>query len=221
MSLAESMEVSVQATSRSSGPPASFPTVAVARFGAGVTPGAAALAFGILLVPGAGTRAQTVVPSAEETAAWEPIRFLEGTWEAEISGSLGTGRGRRTYEEVFDGLYTLSKHASVRLPQAESPEGDHHRELGVYSYDRVRGTIVLREFMVEGYVVRSTCDTSSRRFVCTTEAVESGPGIRARLTVEISDPFRFVETYELDFPGRETSVHLTNTWTRVPDLGAR
>lgn len=208
----------MEAGSRSSGP-AGFLTVAVARFSAGNTPAAAALAFGILLALSGGARAQTFAPSAKERAAWEPIWLLEGTWEAEIGGSLGTGRGRRTYERVFDGLYTVSKHASLRLPQAESPQGDHHRELGVYSYDRVRGTIVLREFMVEGYVLRSTCDTSPMRFVCTTEDVESGPGIRARLTVEISDPFRFVETYELDVPGAETSVHLMNAWTRVPDLG--
>jgi hypothetical protein len=106
----------------------------------------------------------------------------------------------------------------VRLPQEKSPAGDHHRELAVYSYDRERGTIVLREFMLEGYVLRSTCETEPRRFVCTAESIESGPGMQARLTVEISDAYSFDETFELASPGEELQVYFTNTWTRVPDL---
>lgn len=163
-------------------------------------------------------RAQTVVPTAKELEAWEPIWLLEGTWKAEIRGSLGDGEGLRTYEKTMDGVYTVARHVSVRLPQPESPEGDHHRELAVYSYDRERGTIVLREFIVEGYVLQSACVTEPRRITCSTESVESGPGIRARLTIDISDPFRFLETYELAFPGEELEALFTNTWTRVPAL---
>jgi hypothetical protein len=154
----------------------------------------------------------------QEPDPWEPFRLLEGTWEAGIDGRLGQGVGRRSYEFIFDGMYLVSRHASVRLPQELSPEGDHHRELAVYSYDRERGTIVLREFIVEGYVLRSTCETEPRRFVCTAEAIESGPGMRSRLTVEISDPYRFEEIFELASPGEELRVYFTNSWTRVPDL---
>lgn len=150
---------------------------------------------------------------------WEPLRLLEGSWDGSIDGVLGRGVGRRTYEFIFDDLYLVSRHASVRLPQDQSPEGDHHREFGVYSYDRERGMLVLREFMVEGYVLRSTCETGPMRFVCTAEEVESGSGIRARLTIEISDAFHFTEIYELAMPGKPLRRYLTNAWTRVPDLG--
>lgn len=78
--------------------------------------------------------------------------------------------------------------------------------------------MVLREFMVEGYVIRSACEVEPMRFVCTSEHVESGTEIRARLTVELTDPYRFLEIYELGFPGEEMKVHFTNRWTRVPDL---
>lgn len=149
---------------------------------------------------------------------WEPYRLLEGTWEGEIDGRLGRGVGRRSYEFVFDGRYLVSRHASVRLPQERSPDGDYHRELGVYSYDRERGTVVLREFMEEGFVIRSDCRTEARRFVCVAEEVESGSGIRARLTVEIADRYRFREVYELGWPGEELELYFTNTWTRVPEL---
>ncbi len=134
---------------------------------------------------------------------WEPYRLLEGTWEGEIDGRLGRGMGRRSYEFVFDGLYLVSRHASVRLSQEQSPEGDYHRELAVYSFDRERETVVLREFMEEGHVIRSDCRTEARGFVCVAEEVESGSGIRARLTVEIADRYRFREIYELGWPGQE------------------
>ncbi|UCC83986.1 MAG: hypothetical protein JSW46_03360 [Gemmatimonadota bacterium] len=161
-------------------------------------------------------------PAAQDQDAeidpWAPLRLLEGTWEGVIDGRLGHGTGRRSYEFIHGGRYLVSRHASVRLPQDESPEGDYHRELAVYSYDRERGTIVSREFMVEGFVTTSTCETEPMRFVCTAEAIESGPGMQSRLTVEISNPYQFVEIFELAWPGEELQVYFTNTWTRVPDL---
>jgi hypothetical protein len=161
-------------------------------------------------------------PGAEEHAAkpdpWEPFRLLEGTWEGTIEGRLGEGRGQRRYDFILDGLYLVSRHASVRLPQEKSPKGDYHRELAVYSFDREREAIVLREFIVEGFVLQYLCEVEPKRFVCTSESVESGSGMRARLTVEVSDRYRFHETFELASPGQELEVFFTNSWTRVPNL---
>jgi hypothetical protein len=161
-------------------------------------------------------------PAGEEQAAkpdpWEPFRYLEGTWEGAIQGRLGEGVGQRRYEFILDGLYLVSRHASVRLPQEKSPKGDYHRELAVYSFDREREAIVMREFIVEGFVLQYLCQVEPKRFVCTSESVESGPGMRARLTVEVSHRYRFRETFELASPGQELEVFFTNSWTRVPDL---
>ena len=159
-------------------------------------------------------------PDEDEAVAdpWEPFRLLPGTWEAAIAGRLGQGTGIRRYEFTHDGIYLVAKHASVRLPQEKSPQGDYHRELAIYSFDRERGTIVLREFMIEGYVLRYTCQVEPKRFVCTSESIESGPGMRARLTIEISDRYRFDEIFELASPGQELSVYFTNRWTRIPDF---
>ena len=187
-----------------------------------------ALSIGITLLVGAWAlvsaerlRAQNAPAEQQQNAEpdpWEPLRLLEGTWEAAIDGRLGKGVGLRRYEFIFDGLYLVSRHASVRPPQEKSPEGDHHRELGVYSYDRERGKIILREFFEEGYVLRSVCETEPMRFVCTGEEIESGPGMRSRLTIEIADSHRFDEIFELGWPGKELQVYFTNTWTRIPDL---
>ncbi len=153
---------------------------------------------------------------AEAPDPWAPLELLVGSWEGEITGKLGTGRAFRHYEMSFRDRYLVGRHRSVRLPQEKSPEGDQHEELAVFSYDSERRTIVLREFMSEGVVVRSTCETTGMKVVCISEAVESGPGIRARLTLEIEDRYRFTEIYELAFPGRELEHYFTNHWTRSP-----
>jgi hypothetical protein len=155
---------------------------------------------------------------AAERDPWEPFRLLPGTWEGSIDGRLGQGTGVRRYEFLHDERFLLSRHSSVRLPQEKSPKGDHHRELGVFSFDRERGTIVYREFIVEGFVLRYTCAVEPRRFVCTTESVENGSGMRARLTVEVADRFRLDEIFELASPGQELQVYFTNRWTRRPAL---
>lgn len=126
---------------------------------------------------------------------WAVLKQLEGTWDGEIDGKLGTGRGVRRYQLILDDQFLLCRHRSVRLPQDKSPAGDQHEELGVFSFDRERQAIVYREYMIEGVVVRSRCQAAGSKLVCTSEAVESGPGIRSRLTLEITDRYRFTETY--------------------------
>ncbi len=166
------------------------------------------------------TPKQVMRPTATAgTDPWGPLRQLEGRWQGAIDGRLGTGSGVREYEFVLEDQFLFYRHASVRMPQDKSPAGDHHRELAVFSYDRERRAIVLREFMVEGVVPRSLCEVGGSRVVCVSEHVESGPGIRARLTLEFDSPFAFTETYELAFPGDEALKHyFTNRWTRLPVL---
>jgi hypothetical protein len=156
--------------------------------------------------------------ATEEADPWELLRLLEGSWTGTIDGKLGTGTGVRQYDFVLGGRYLACRHESVRLPQEKSPKGDQHQELAIFSFDDERRKIVLREFMVEGVVSRYVCDTEDRQLVCVTEAVESGPGIRARLTLEVTDRYRFTEIYEIAWPGRELELYFTNRWTRSPKL---
>ena len=173
------------------------------------------------LAPGSAAGAESRADdtqTAGEADPWAPLELLLGSWEGAIDGRLGTGRGIRRYERVVGGKYVLMRHSSVRPPQQKSPAGDQHQELAIFSFDRERGKIVLREFMIEGVVTRCECEMEPKRFVCTSESVESGPGIRSRLTVEIEDRYRFREIYELAFPGKELAVFFNIQWTRLPEL---
>ena len=156
-------------------------------------------------------------PTAPDPEKWGPLRHLEGRWEGAIDGSLGTGVGLRHYEFFHEGQYLMRRHASVRMPQEKSPNGDHHREIGIYSYDSKRKTIVLREFMIEGVVARSTCEIDGMKVVCVSEHVESGEGITSRMVVEFKNPFEYTESYDLSFPDGE-KVQFENRWTRLPSL---
>ena len=158
--------------------------------------------------------------STAEADPWGPLKQLVGSWEGQIDGKLGTGKGIRRYDFILGDRYLMARHSSVRLPQEKSPQGDQHEEIGIFSFDSERQTIVFRAFMIEGFVNRYTCDTEPAKIVCVTESVESGPGTRVRLKIEIADRYSFVEHCEIAWPGRDLEPYFTVRWTRAPTLAA-
>ena len=152
--------------------------------------------------------------SADDT--WADYQFLLGSWAGAIDGALGTGAGERSYELIIGDRYLLSRHTSHRPPQEKSPEGDAHEEWGIFSYDRTRSVVVYRQFLIEGFVNRYTCQTrrEPQGFVCETEEVESGPGMRARWEVMRTGADSFEETFALAAPDKELQILFTNRWTR-------
>lgn len=188
-------------------------------------PGALAIASGIALC--LGVLRQAPLPAQEQpssgaqaqTDPWTTLHRLVGTWEGQIDGRLGTGRAVRRYEMVLGDHFLLGRHSSVRPPQEATPRGDTHEEIGIFSFDPERGVVVYRQFVIEGFVNRYTCEVEPARFVCTSESVEGGAGMQARWSVEIPDRFGFRETFELAGPDQELTPLFTNRWTRIPDLG--
>ncbi len=170
------------------------------------------------LLPGQTPQGSPPQKSAASADQWGPLKLLVGVWEGEIEGKLGQGKGLRRYEFILGERFLQSRHISVRLPQEKSPKGDEHEEMAVFSWDGQRGSIVQREFFSEGVVVRSLCVVEGMKVVCNSESVENGPGIRARLTLEIIDRYRFTETYEIAWPGKELEHYFTNKWTRSASL---
>ena len=113
------------------------------------------------------------IPSEKDP--WGPLRSLEGHWEGAISGKLGTGTGVRDYEFILDGHYLIFRHDSVREPQEKSPEGDHHRELSVFSFDSERQKIVLRSFNIEGFVLQYLCTVTDTKITCESSTSKAAP----------------------------------------------
>jgi len=81
---------------------------------------------------------------------WEPLWLFLGRWSGTCSGKPGEGRIERTYAFVLNEQFIQLTGRSTFEPQEKNPEGETHEELGFWSYDRIRGTHVCREFLAEG-----------------------------------------------------------------------
>ncbi len=143
------------------------------------------------------------------TEVWEPVRYLVGRWEGEVSGQPGKGRCERAYRFVMNNRYIEVRNKSTYPPQPKNPKGEVHEDWGMISFDRNRKTFVLRQFHVEGFV--NTYVAEPRRgsvLVFQTESIENiAPGYRARETYTITGPDNFVERFEIAGPGKDFEIY--------------
>ncbi len=164
--------------------------------------------------------ASAVLGQEQSNPAWDTLKLLLGSWQGTIDGGLGTGTAVRKYELILGGRFLLSRHSSVRLPQPQSPGGDNHEEWGIFSFDRSRAKVIYRQFVIENFVNQYVCeiDPSRPTFVCLTESVENGDGLRARWTVTMVNRHTFDEVFELAAPGADFEEYFVNHWTRMPRI---
>lgn len=144
------------------------------------------------------------------------VKFLEGRWGSVNRGEPGEGRGERSYEFVLRGRYLEGRNRTV-YPPTEKSKGETHEDLSLFSFDKARGKVVLRQFHVEGFVNQYACASADGAFVCESEAIENIPaGWRARETWKLEDGGTVQETFELAAPGKEYAVYSTAVLKRKP-----
>ncbi len=76
---------------------------------------------------------------------WEPVRFLAGSWEGDVSGQPGSGKCLREYRFVMNNRYLEVRNRSTYPAQPANPKGEVHQDWGMISYDRARHALVLRQ----------------------------------------------------------------------------
>ncbi len=143
------------------------------------------------------------------TDVWEPIRRFVGNWSGASTGQAGEGAVSRRYSWVLGDRYLNEVNTSVYPLQEKNKLGERHEHWGMFSYDKSRKTIVLRQFHVEGFVntYRITA-ASGDKIVFESEAFENfSNSWRARETYEFLGADEFVETFELAAPGKEFAVY--------------
>ncbi len=176
---------------------------------------AAAVLIGCALLLHAGH----VTGQEKKPDPWEPIRFLAGEWEGTAEGQSGSGTVRRTYSFVLKNRYLHEKNVSSYPPQKANETGEIHEHWSFFSYDRRRGTLVLRQFHQEGFVNQYTLNKDASgpgKLVFDSENFENFDNDwKARETYEIRSNDEFVETFELAEPGKELQVYSMNTLRRV------
>src|SRR5438552_14096900 len=170
----------------------------------------------LLFVPVA-LAGQHAFPKKDE--AWKAIRFLVGTWDGAAEGEAGRGTVKRTYEFVMNGRFLHERNISTYPPQKKNPKGEVHEHWTMFSYDRARNTLVIRQFHQEGFVnqyampVTTNTDTG---LIFESEGFENLPaGWKAREQYTVVSDNEFVETFTLAPPGKDFEVYSQTRFKRA------
>jgi hypothetical protein len=148
------------------------------------------------------------------------VRFLVGRWNGTSDGQAGRGSVSRVYEPVLNGRYIHERNRSEYPAQPANPKGEVHEHWSFLSYDKIRQTVVLRQFHVEGFVNTYRLlprNGTDKRLVFESEQIENLPGDwKARETYEQISQDEFTETFELASPGKAFEVYGKARLSRVP-----
>jgi hypothetical protein len=170
----------------------------------------AALAGALALMVARGARAQ----SAD---AWAPIRRLLGEWSGVSSGVAGEAQVTRRYALALDGRFINEVNVSVYPPQEKNKNGERHEHWGMFSYDKAKKAVILRQFHVESFVnTYRLASSEADKIVFESESFENfNNSWRARETYEFMSKDEFVEYFELAAPGKDFDLYSRTHLKRV------
>jgi hypothetical protein len=144
---------------------------------------------------------------------WEPLRFLEGTWEGQGDGMSGVSMVRQEYQFILNGNFLRMKTRSEFKPQEKNPKGEIHEDVGFFSHDKARKKVVLRVFYVEGFINQyiGTISEDGKTLTFETEAIENAPpGTRAELVFQKTGVDALEQSFYVAWPGKDFSCFSTN-----------
>jgi hypothetical protein len=160
--------------------------------------------------------AATAQPAAPDNFA--VIAPMLGKWSGPQEGQPGKGASERVYEPALNGRFIRVRNTSTYAPQEKNPKGERHEDEGVFSFDRARKRILLRQFHVEGFVITYVQDADAKPGTVsfTSESIENiAPGWRARETYVFHGPDEIEEIFELAEAGKPFAVYSRTRLKRV------
>ena len=147
---------------------------------------------------------------AQSANAWQPLERFVGTWQGTARGQAGEGAVVRTYAKVLGGRFIQEANTSTYPPQEKNKKGEVHEHSGMFSYDKQRKVLMLRQFHIEGFVntYKQVSEPNAAKLVFESEGFENfNNSWKARETYEFDGDDRFVETFELAPPGKDFQVY--------------
>ena len=166
--------------------------------------------------------AGVVAPAAAaelESDPWVPIRRFVGSWTGIAEGEAGNGTVTRRYSFVLGNRFLHETNTSRYPPQERNKTGEIHEYWGIFSYDKLRKSLVLRQFHVTGFVNtyrRVEGGDRPELLVFESEGFENfSNSWKARETYEFLNDDEFVETFELAPPGKPFQVYSRNRLKRA------
>jgi hypothetical protein len=148
---------------------------------------------------------------------WQPIRRLVGDWTGISTGQAGEGTVTRRYVWVMNERYLNETNVSVYPPQDKNKKGERHEHWGMFSYDKAKKAVILRQFHVESFVnTYRLVSSEGDKMVFESESFENfNNSWRARETYEFLSKDEFVELFELAAPGKEFALYSRTHLKRV------
>ena len=145
------------------------------------------------------------------------IAWLVGDWTGVGEGRPGISASSR-HAQRFNGHFIRVEARSVYPRQESNPSGDVHTSLDIWSFDRRRNLLVMRQFDSLGFVttyVQDQAASTGGRLVLVSEQMENVPaGWRARYTFEQPAPNEYRELFELD-SGTGYQRYVSNRFLRL------
>lgn len=150
---------------------------------------------------------------------WPALQRFVGEWAGTATGRAGEGTVTRRYTPVMNGRFIHEVNLTRYPPQEKNKAGEVHEHWGVFSHDKARQLIVLRQFHVEGFVNTYRQVPSPEvpaSLVFESEAFENFSNAwRARERYEFIGDDEFVETFELAPPGKPYELYSRNHFKRA------
>lgn len=155
---------------------------------------------------------------ADQPDPFAPLERFVGDWQGTATGQAGAGTVTRRYARVMGGRFIQETNTSSYPAQEKSSKGEVHEHLGMFSYDKQRKTLMLRQFHIEGFVniYRQASESGAEKLVLESEDFENfSKAWKARETYEFTGNDFFVETFELARPGKPYLVYSRTEMKRV------
>jgi hypothetical protein len=148
------------------------------------------------------------------------VGWLVGDWTGVGQGQPGTSGSSRHAARVHGGRFIRVESRSVYPPQTGNDRGEVHTSTDIWSFDRSRGLLVMRQFDSLGFVstyVQDRAASAGGRIVLVSEQLENVPGgWRARYTYEHPSANEYRELFELD-SGHGLQTYVASRFLRVED----
>lgn len=144
--------------------------------------------------------------------------YFTGNWSSVQEACVGIGKADRNYQMVVDGNYLHINNTAYFQPDSTHKTGNDHHDWGIFSYDKIRKRIVLREFNSEGFVIHYLLDgisNDARTYTFLSESIENLPeGWRAKTTITIINNNGFNELFEIAKPDGEFKTYVKSRWIK-------
>ena len=154
-----------------------------------------------------------------ESDRWLSLRRFMGDWTGIASGQASDGFVMRMYSFIMAERFVQEINTTRYPPQEKNKGGEVHEHWGVFSYDKARKLVVLRQFHAEGFVNTYRLADSlegTGSLVFDSEAFENfSNSWKARESYEFMSDDEFVEPFELAAPGKPFRVYSRNHFKRV------